>query len=458
GIGADLGNIGSVYLSQNNYAKALDFFNKALAISKNMGDKSQTAIWYANIGSVNFKQNNFIEAEKYLKDALQLDQEIASLEGQIEDHKSLYDLYEKINNPEAALFHYKSYTHLKDSVYSEENTKNLVKAGMNFEFEKKETISRAKQERQRLIIYSIGAIAVLLILLVFFVYNRYKIIQKQKEIIEQQKKEVEHQREIVLEEKKISEERKQEILDSIHYASRIQQAMLTSTDYITKHLACDYFILYLPKDIVAGDFYWAIKQHNLFYIITADCTGHGVPGAFMSLLNIGFLNELVIERNLKMPCDILNEQRKQIIHALNPKGNENSKDGMDCVLSAFDLENNKLYFSAANNPLCLVRNNELIDYKAQKIPVGKSERENESFALTEINLQKEDIIYTFTDGFPDQFGTNGKKFMSKKLKNLLIQINQLPMEAQKEQLLQAFHNHKGNEEQTDDILVIGVRV
>jgi len=390
--------------------------------------------------------------------ALTLDESVGTIEGLIEDHKSLYELYSLINKPDKAFTHFKKYIELRDSVYNEENTKKLVKAEMNFEFKKKEAINKAKQEQQRLIIYGITFFLLLLIVFSFFIYNRFKITNKQKLIIEQQKKEVEVQREIALEQKKISEDRKQEILDSIHYASRIQRAMITSNEYISQQLKRDYFILYMPKDIVAGDFYWALAHGNLFYFLTGDCTGHGVPGAFMSLLNIGFLNELVLERGLIMPNEILNEQRSQIIKALNPTGTENSNDGMDCVLTAFDFYNNTLYFAQANNSLIIIRNKEIIEFKGQKMPVGKSELENEPFKLQTFQLMPHDCIYTFTDGFSDQFGINQKKFMSKNLKNLLLNISHLPMAEQKAFLTEAFNKHKGNEEQTDDVLIVGIRI
>lgn len=341
-------------------------------------------------------------------------------------------------------------------------------------------------------------------------------------VAEQQKEIAEAQREVATAQKHIIEEKQKEILDSIHYASRIQQALLTGEEYIREHLigsdvitkeerlkqspsdneiasslrsgtrndGRDYFILFKPKDIVAGDFYWAHSAppplgeagRGLFYIATCDCTGHGVPGAFMSMLNINFLNENVIERGIKMPDEILNTQRSEIIKALNPKGNENSKDGMDCVLCAFDFKKMLLHFAAANNPLWLVRkkslefrvesselaennselknqNFELIVYKADKMPVGKYNEDTPPFTLQTIELQKGDVIYTATDGFADQFGaTNGKKLMKKTFKEELLKIHLQPMSEQKKYLNQFFENWKGNTEQIDDVCVIGIRI
>jgi two-component system, sensor histidine kinase LadS len=284
--------------------------------------------------------------------------------------------------------------------------------------------------------------------------NEEKVIaEEQREIAQQQKKIADEQKEVI-------EESQKEILDSIHYASRIQRAMLTSEEYITKNLPADFFIFYQPKDIVSGDFYWAVKHQGAFYIATSDCTGHGVPGAFMSLLNISFLNENVIERNILEPAQILTEQRKAIINALNPKGNENSQDGMDCVFTKFDFEKMLITFAGANNGLHIVRDNEMLDFKGNKMPVGLYHEKNEPFTQEEIPMKPGDVVYSFTDGYPDQFGgERGKKFKYKPLYDLLIEIHKLPMVKQKEILQKTINDWMGSQhEQVDDILLIGVLI
>lgn len=228
----------------------------------------------------------------------------------------------------------------------------------------------------------------------------------------------------------------------------------------------NFFILYKPKDIVSGDFYHALahkpvgSKTELFYMCTADCTGHGVPGALMSMMGISRLNESIIERNLIHPNEILDNMRTGIIASLNPEGSEEeSKDGMDCVLCAYDFENMQLEFAAANNPLWHVRNGKVTEYKPDKMPVGKYGGEMKPFSLQKISLQKGDIIYTFTDGFADQFGGDkGKKFKYKQLQEILLQHSELPMEDQKLLLDKAFENWRGKLEQIDDVLVIGVRI
>ena len=275
----------------------------------------------------------------------------------------------------------------------------------------------------------------------------------------QQTEVAESQREIAEAQKQLVQEKAKEIMDSIHYAKRIQTALLTSHDYMTEHIPDEHFVLFKPKDIVSGDFYWALQHRNKFYLATCDCTGHGVPGAFMSMLNISFLNKIILERGITEPHEIINQVRDEIISALNPKGyKEVSMDGMDAVLCCYDFENRKLTFSSANNVLWLIRNNELIEYKADKMPVGKYSEQMSPFTLQTINLVKGDVIYTSTDGFPDQLGKNDKKIMKKNLKEQLLSIHKKPMQEQKEHLNAFFEAWKGDTEQVDDVCVVGVRI
>ncbi|CAN5417001.1 hypothetical protein BH09BAC5_BH09BAC5_27420 [soil metagenome] len=227
-----------------------------------------------------------------------------------------------------------------------------------------------------------------------------------------------------------------------------------------------FFILYKPKDIVSGDFYYAItKQHSgsdseKFYLCTADCTGHGVPGALMSMLGISNLNESILEKDISDPGKILDNVRQGLIHSLNPEGTDvQSNDGMDCVLCSFDFKNKKLAYAAANNTFYIVRNNELIESKTDKMPVGKSPREDVPFTTHVFDLQDGDIVYTLTDGYPDQFGGDkGKKFKYKQLEELIMSIHKKSMAEQKQILNSTIENWRGKLEQVDDILIIAVKI
>ena len=274
----------------------------------------------------------------------------------------------------------------------------------------------------------------------------------------------------IVEQKHELEHKNKEIVDSINYAQRIQKALLASDTLLNTNLK-DYFVFFKPKDIVSGDFYWGTElNNNTFALVTADSTGHGVPGAIMSMLNISCLNEAVESQKLTNASDILNYTRSKIIKHLSNDGSEDGgKDGMDCSLIIFDPLNKQLHIAAANNPVWIIRKQvtdvheapvyELIEIKPDKMPVGKSDRQNQSFTLHTIELQQGDTIYTLTDGFPDQFGgPNGKKFMSKKLKELLLNNVHLPIHQQKELLDLTFKNWAGDLEQVDDVCVIGVRI
>ena len=222
----------------------------------------------------------------------------------------------------------------------------------------------------------------------------------------------------------------------------------------------EYFIMFRPRDIVAGDFYWSARQPGSFIFVTGDSTGHGVPGAFMSLLNISKLNEIVKQKHVTRPDLILNEVRQGIISALNPEGSrEESKDGMDAILCNIDFKNLKLQYAAANSTFCLVRGREAILLQADKMPVGKSDAENKPFTLYEVELKKGDMLYTYTDGYADQFGgPKGKKFKHRVLREILIKISELPVEMQKSMLEKQFEDWMGDHEQVDDVCVIGVKI
>lgn len=262
----------------------------------------------------------------------------------------------------------------------------------------------------------------------------------------------------VVRQRHIVEEKHKEITDSINYAERIQRSFLASKELLNENLK-DHFVFFKPKDIVSGDFYFAEKLNNKsFLLATADSTGHGVPGAIMSLLNITSLEKAI--ENQDQPSDILNTTRKIIIERLKNDGSaEGGKDGMDCSVICFDFKKKKIIVSAANNPVWIVRGSETIEIKPDKMPVGKHDKQDVSFTQQTIDIKKGDVIYTLTDGFSDQFGGSlGKKFMSKKLRELLSKNAHLPMEEQRTILENTFISWVGDLEQIDDVTLIGVRV
>ncbi len=256
------------------------------------------------------------------------------------------------------------------------------------------------------------------------------------------------------------EEQKKHIMDSIYYARRIQNAILPSFNLIDAHLK-NYFIFYLPKDIVSGDFYWVNEADGLFMMAAVDCTGHGVPGAFMSIVGYNQLNYAVNVKKARNAGTILDELNLGVISTLNEKKSDNSiKDGMDMALCIFDFAAKKVGFAGANNPLLLIRDNTVIKYKGDRFPIGAFEGSSpQSFKNNEIDLREGDCFYLSSDGFADQFGgPDNKKFMFRKFEELLLAIHSLPMIDQKEILQKKLYEWMGINDQVDDILVIGIKV
>ncbi|MBC7861989.1 MAG: SpoIIE family protein phosphatase, partial [Bacteroidia bacterium] len=299
--------------------------------------------------------------------------------------------------------------------------------------------------------------AFVLLLLVYLIFRwRTAALRKDKEKLEQTVKlrtsEVVHQKEVI-------EVKHKEITDSIHYAERIQFGLLASKKLLDENLN-DYFILFKPKAGVSGDFYWATKlSNNNFVIVTADSTGHGVPGAIMSILNIACLKETLMQ-GIISPDLFLNETRRLIIENLKNDGSaEGGKDGMDGSLLSFDFTTNIMTCASANNPILIIRGNELIEIKGDRMPIGKHEKDQSPFSLKTFNLIKGDLVYTTSDGFADQFGgASGKKFKYKQLQELLLSISKEPMQVQKQKLNDIFDSWKGNLEQIDDVCLIGIRI
>ncbi len=256
-------------------------------------------------------------------------------------------------------------------------------------------------------------------------------------------------------------EKNKEITDSINYAKRIQRAILPSEEELSKALK-NYFVLYHPKDIVSGDFYWGINTttatngNSLSVIAAIDCTGHGVPGAFMSMLGYTLLNQTIKNSKINSPADALDFLNTELPKNLKSYGQETSiRDGMDMALCAIDFENKKMYFSGANNPCWIIRNNEVIELKADKQPISAStDMEKKPFTNQQFDLETSDTVYLFTDGYADQFGgPKGKKFKYKQLEELLIEIYTYSPEQQSEIMKQRFEEWKGDLEQVDDVLV-----
>lgn len=445
------------FKSDTTYDNAEKYMRKALDYFIKFNDKEWIGNTLISIAKVNIRSNKMNEAETNAKRAMQIGKDL-EYPFLIQDAADvLLKVYRFKKDYVKALEMSDLAGSLKDSLMNENIKKESVSKKFIYENEKKDAITKAniekaeytyktKEREQRIILIMVLIGTLLILAFGLFVYNRLKITRKQKELIELKELETQTQKHII-------EEKQKEILDSIHYAKRIQNALLVQADFINSNLL-ENFILFKPKDIVSGDFYWATKHNDLFYLAVCDSTGHGVPGAFMSLLNIGFLNEAINEKQLIKPNDILNYVRDRLINSISKDG---QKDGFDGILICYDSKNKIIKYSAAHNAPLIIRNNELIQFPYDKMPVGQTENIT-PFQLFEISLKENDRLYLYTDGYADQFGgPKGKKFKYKQLNDLLLNNHHLQISEQKNILENTFENWKGALEQVDDVLIVGVK-
>jgi len=445
---ANLG-IGILYKSSKQYDKAIEYLNKSL-INTNTEILAEA---YLMLGEIYYAKEKYSSSYMYFNKSLIISKNIELRDKIMLNYKNLSKVDSVNGNFSSAFENYKLYNLYKDSVFNVENEKNIVATEMNFSFDKEKAILKAKQdelnkvsdlksERQRDIIIGVVLLLIIIAFVTIFIYKSYLGKNKAHKLISYQKH--------------LVDEKQKEILDNITYAKRIQSSIIPTEEYISKY--ANSFVMYNPKDIVSGDFYWATEKDNKFYLATADCTGHGVSGAMVSMMNVSILNEVVNQKGITNTGEILNEVRNNVIKSLNPKGNEGVNDGMDCVLCAFDFNKKTLQYSASNNSFYIIRNKELIVCKADKMPIGLSTK-MDNFTTNEIQLQSGDVVYMFTDGYADQFGgENNKKFKYKQLEETLMSVQDFTMTTQKNVLVDKFYSWMGNNEQTDDVLVIGIKI
>lgn len=470
GIASCLNSLASIYSKREDYDKALEYNLRALKIFEAINLQYGLSNTSKDIGGLLFKQGKYAEALKYANRSLQVSKEVG-YPALIQKSASLLKaIYAKQNNYQKAYEMYNLEIQMRDSTANEETKKAALKKQFQYQYEKKVAADSVKvveekkvvaakfeqEKTQRFALY--GGLALVIVFSGFMV-NRYRVTHKQKQIIELKEQETQRQNVVIVQQKHLVEEKHKEITDSINYAERIQRSFLATKMQLDSNFK-DYFVFFQPKDIVSGDFYWAHSLANgNFAFVTADSTGHGVPGAIMSLLNTSSL-ERAVESGLNEPADILNHTRQTIIERLKKDGStEGGKDGMDCSLISFNRDQTKLTYASAHNPIWIIRRNEMIELKGDKMPVGKHDKDQTPFTQHEFQLISGDLVYTLTDGFPDQFGGDkGKKFMYKQLKDVLLSISNKTMKEQKEILIEVLRKWKGDIEQVDDITLIGIRV
>ncbi len=448
--------------------ESLMYYEEALKARMELGDKVSVCMIYSNIGSTYINKKNYVKALEYLNKSLQMAIEIDSKENLPHLYKMIAGCYKKQGDLNKAFDALKKYAELKDSLFNKESIEKIEEIQTKYETEKKEQeilllnntnalkgaeIKRnkaeiSKQNQQKIIIALVLGFFILVSVIVF---RSYRMAKRAKEIIVIQKKEIEAQKNVV-------DEKQKEIVDSINYAKRIQYALLANESLLENNLK-EHFILFKPKDIVSGDFYWATEHNDRFYLAVCDSTGHGVPGAFMSLLNIGFLSEAIKEKEISKPNEVFNYVRKRLINSISK---DNQQDGMDGILLCFDKTTKQITYAAANNAPVLISmnkvSNEVCELPKDKMPIGKGER-TDSYSLYNINANEGDIVYFYTDGYADQFGgLKGKKFKYKALNELLMLNSNHKLSDQRENLKKSLEIWQGNLEQVDDILIIGIRI
>ena len=471
GLAGTYNNLGNIslelaVLDNNNgilFDEALAFHKKALDIQEKYNDLRGKSHSHINIAGVYEKRGQFDKAILEYAIALQLAEEM----GLPEEKKVIYEglslAYEKKGDFAKSLSYYKLYTEVKDTIFNDLKSEQITEMQEKYNAEKNakeiivlskdKKIAEAELEKEKVLKRSFTwgfvlatIIGILTIAFLFILWNRYRLKTRISAKLEEQNV--------------LIGMKNKEITDSIHYAKRIQESILPPDSHINR-LIPDSFILYRPKDIVSGDFYWAEEWGEKTMIAVADCTGRGVPGAFMSIVGHNLLDQAVTVYGLDKPSLILNFVNKQLYKILHQGSEEQVvKDGMDICLIAIDRKRKKVEFAGAFNSLWMVKGNVFSEIQADRMPVGALMGEiTQQFTNNEIDVEPGDRLYLLSDGFVDQFGgPHGKKFKGRQLKGLLAETASLPMKEQGQKISEVFDAWKGGLDQIDDVCVVGVRI
>jgi len=473
-----LNNLGGLRIAQNRPQEALEYYLESEKIFNIAGNKNQLWNIFYNIGSTFQLMNEIEQAQEYYSKMLQLSQELNSPSTLAETYRIMGNFYDFIQQSDSAVYYYgkaieiahlnglfsvlyialeergrlhaiagryrEAYTDMRaynfayDEVHNREMIRAFTQRRMQFEFDMQQQEQLFRNRIQRIVIIGLSIIAFLVGMVGVVQYRAY--LQKKND-------------------NSLLEKQKEEITDSIRYAGMIQKATLPSKEYLDSALP-EHFIYYKPRDIVSGDFYWIDSRNDCIIVAVADCTGHGVPGAIVSMLGITTLTKIAGKMETPKADEILNELREEIIRLLNPVGSADKRqDGMDIALAIIHTGSREIEFAGAYNPLYLISDGQLIEKKANRMPVGLYVKQNEAFTADRFNYKSGDTIYMFSDGYADQFGgDDGVKFKTKKLKSLLFSANEQSMEEQARIIDETHRQWKGAHRQLDDILVIGIRL
>ena len=450
GMATALLNIGEVHNVEKNYQDAIDYYNRSLVIYKELEDKASVSFTLSCLGDVYNVQGYLKRSDSIASIALQKAQEVRSVIEIRMAADCLYRVYKQQGKSTKALEMHELYTLIKDSMENKESTRKLMQKEYQYQYDQQKTLEEARhseeialseerEKRQRLISIGTGFGLLVLLFFVVLIYKRYKLANYQKHLIQ---------------------EKNEQITDSIQYAKRIQHASLTSPQYLST-VFDNYFVFYQPKDIVSGDFYWA---HNIdedqVMVAVCDCTGHGVPGAFMSMISNSLLNEVVIDNANYQPEKVLDILSVEVIKTLKQdKDKIEALDGLDMTLLKIDKKNRTVQFAGAGHTLYLLRDGKVYEEKGDPYPIGYFFGRRKPYVTKDLTLNKGDVLYLTSDGYIEQFGPmNKKKFGYQAFKNLLVEAGNEPIENQEDFFKNAINNWKANTTQVDDMLVMGIRL
>ncbi len=463
GIAASLDNKGVVYDELKDFNNALKSYIASLSIAQKLNNQRSIASSFNNIGSMYVRKNELNKAEDIILKSVKISKELGLTQYLCDSYLGLVGVYELKGDFKNAFQFQKLLEIEKEKMLNEESVKQQADLEAKFTYDKKAAKDSIRSLEERKVLdaqvkaeqtqkYALYGGLILLVTFSIFIFNRFKLSQKQKNIIQQQKLIVEEQKYIV-------EEKQKEILDSIAYAKRLQQAILVKQEVINLYLPNNFIVL-LPKDIVAGDFYFFEKVKNNIFIAAADCTGHGVPGAMVSVVCSNALSRCVKEFNITDTGKILDKTRELILETFE-KGGELVKDGMDISLIRIELDENRqlkeLNWSGANNPLLYSVNNSLLEINATKQPIGQTDNPK-PFVSHQLPLNTQNL-FLFTDGYTDQFGgEKGKKFKYANFKKIIESNLNTDLPNLKSLLINSHTKWRGELEQTDDVTLIGIKL
>jgi serine phosphatase RsbU (regulator of sigma subunit) len=445
--------------NQKNLDGALNYFMKSMKLYEEINNTGGLIYVYNNIGSIYTDKKEYDKAIEYEKKSLDLAIKSGSFEYIKYSYEILANTYGKKGDFKSAFEYQYEMIKYKDSIFNATSMEQINEMQTKYETEKKDkelllkdaeitkqmSLADRQATQRNYLFIGLG----LMIIVSVLIFRSYRLKQKANLIIASQKEEVEKQKNLI-------EEKQKEIVDSINYAKHLQQAILPPLNFVKQHLPQS-FILYKPKDIVSGDFYWMYVSNDDIYIAAADCTGHGVPGAMVSVVCSNAMDRTVKEFGIKDPGQILDKVRELVVVTFE-KSESEVKDGMDISLCRLNLKTMHLQWAGANNPLWIIQNGALKEIKANKQSIGKTDSPL-PFITHDQDLNKGDSIFLFTDGYADQFGgSKGKKFKYKPFQEQLLAHSAEAPEDQKKALDAIIEGWKGNLQQVDDILVIGIKI